>query len=128
VGLQRGPLSLVSATEVLLERKNSGSGLEIREYGHGDPLRSASDTFYPQKLALMSPTSVDRSVGIVRSREFLFNLIFPAAVGLGFNQPLREMSISSIQMMFLGSRARPVRRPDNLTAICEQIVWTMSKP
>jgi hypothetical protein len=27
--------------------------------------------------------------------------------------------------MFLGSRARPVHRPDNLTAICEQIVYTM---
>jgi hypothetical protein len=38
VGLERGPLSLVSTTEELLERKNSGSGLEGREYGTGDPL------------------------------------------------------------------------------------------
>jgi hypothetical protein len=33
VGLERGPLSLVSTTEELLERKRSGSCLEIREYG-----------------------------------------------------------------------------------------------
>jgi hypothetical protein len=32
VGLGRGPLSLVSTTEELLERKNSGFGLEIQEY------------------------------------------------------------------------------------------------
>jgi hypothetical protein len=33
VGLERGPLSLVSTIEELLGRKSSGSGLEIREYG-----------------------------------------------------------------------------------------------
>jgi hypothetical protein len=32
VGLERGPLSLVSRTEELLERKSSDSGIEIREY------------------------------------------------------------------------------------------------
>jgi hypothetical protein len=30
MGLEQGPLSLVSTVEELLERKNSGSGLEIR--------------------------------------------------------------------------------------------------
>jgi hypothetical protein len=30
--------------------------------------------------------------------------------------------------MFLGSRARPVCRADNLAAICEPIVWTMRDP
>jgi hypothetical protein len=30
--------------------------------------------------------------------------------------------------MFLGSRARRVHRDDNLTAICEPIVWTMWDP
>jgi hypothetical protein len=34
-GLERGPLSLVSTTEELLERKSSDSGLESREYGRG---------------------------------------------------------------------------------------------
>jgi hypothetical protein len=33
VGLERGPLSLVSTILELLERKSSDSGLEIREYG-----------------------------------------------------------------------------------------------
>jgi hypothetical protein len=39
VGLERGPLSLVSTNEELLETKSSGSGLEYREYGSGDLLR-----------------------------------------------------------------------------------------
>jgi hypothetical protein len=33
VGLERGPLSLVSTVDELLERKGSGSGLETRDYG-----------------------------------------------------------------------------------------------
>jgi hypothetical protein len=33
VGLEWGPLSLMSTTEELLERKSSCSGLENREYG-----------------------------------------------------------------------------------------------
>jgi hypothetical protein len=39
VGLERGPLSLVSTIEVQLERKSSGSGLDTREYGRRDPSR-----------------------------------------------------------------------------------------
>jgi hypothetical protein len=35
VGLERGPLSLVSTIQELLERKNSGFGLGNREYGLG---------------------------------------------------------------------------------------------
>jgi hypothetical protein len=38
VGLERGPLSLVSTIEGLLGRESRGSGLEIREYGRRDPL------------------------------------------------------------------------------------------
>jgi hypothetical protein len=68
VGLERGPLSLVSTIAELLGRKSSGSGLENREYGRRDLPRSPRDTFYPQKLALTSPTRSGRSVGIVRSR------------------------------------------------------------
>jgi hypothetical protein len=37
-------------------------------------------------------------------------------------QPLTEMSTRSRKIMFLGSKARPVRRADNLTAICEPTV------
>jgi hypothetical protein len=39
VGLERGPLSHMSTIEELLERKNSGFGLEGREYGRRDPSR-----------------------------------------------------------------------------------------
>jgi hypothetical protein len=36
-GFGTGPLSLVSTTEELLEKKISGSGLENRDYGLRDP-------------------------------------------------------------------------------------------
>jgi hypothetical protein len=44
------------------------AGLEILEYGLGDPLYWPRDTFYSQRSALTSPTSGGRSVGIVRLR------------------------------------------------------------
>jgi hypothetical protein len=44
------------------------AGLETRECGCGDPLRWPRDTLYQQMLALISPTSGGRSVGIFRSR------------------------------------------------------------
>jgi hypothetical protein len=48
---------------------------------------------------------------------------------LGFTQPLTEMSTRNIKiMMFLGSKVRPVRGADNLTAICEAIVQTVWDP
>jgi hypothetical protein len=68
VGLERGPPSLVSKIEELLEGKNSRSGLENREFGRRDLSIWPRDTLYPQKLALTSPTSCGRSVSIVRSR------------------------------------------------------------
>jgi hypothetical protein len=68
VGLVRGPLSLVSTIEELLERKSSGFGLEFWEYGLGDSLRWPRDTLYLQKLSLTSTTSGGRSFDIVRSR------------------------------------------------------------
>jgi hypothetical protein len=36
MGLERGPLSLVSTTEELLERKSSGFSLENLDYGHSE--------------------------------------------------------------------------------------------
>jgi hypothetical protein len=39
VGLERGPLRLMSTTEELLDKKSSGSCLENREYGSRDPSR-----------------------------------------------------------------------------------------
>jgi hypothetical protein len=61
VGLERGPLSFVSTIEEVLGINSSGSGLENREYGRGDPLRWPSDTLCPQKLILTSPTCGLRS-------------------------------------------------------------------
>jgi hypothetical protein len=63
VGQERGPVSLVSTTEELLERKSSGSDLENRVYGHRDASHCQRGTFYPLKLALTSPT-----IAIVRSQ------------------------------------------------------------
>jgi hypothetical protein len=50
VGLKWGPLSLVGTIVELLGRNSSGSGLENRKNGRGDPLRWTCDTLYPQKV------------------------------------------------------------------------------
>jgi hypothetical protein len=65
LSLERGSLGLVSTIEELLERNSSGSGLEIQDYGRGDPSLWPRGTLYPRKLALTSPTSCGLSVGIV---------------------------------------------------------------
>jgi hypothetical protein len=68
MGLERGPLSLVSTIDELLEREIRGSGLEIRNNGRRDTPRRPRDTpLSAQILALTWPTSGCRSVGIVRS-------------------------------------------------------------
>jgi hypothetical protein len=76
VGLEQGPLSLVSTIEELLGRKSSASGLESRQYVRRDPSRWPRGTPYPQTLALTSPTNDVRSVGIVcswtQTTEFLY--------------------------------------------------------
>jgi hypothetical protein len=42
-------------------------------------------------------------------------LILPAALALGFTQPLTEMSTTNIKIiMFLGSKVQQVRRVDNI--------------
>jgi hypothetical protein len=78
MGLERGPLSLVSTVEELLGSKSRGSGLENRDYGGTDSSRWPRGAVYPQKGALTSLTSGGRSVGIVRSRTqaTLFSLVY----------------------------------------------------
>jgi hypothetical protein len=49
-------------------QESSGSCLENREYGRRDPSRWPRGILYPQMLAITSPTSGGRSVGIVCSR------------------------------------------------------------
>jgi hypothetical protein len=70
VGLERGPLNLVSTIEELLEKKkSSGSVLEDQDYGRRGIRRADYAThLHPQKLALILPTSISRPVGIVSSR------------------------------------------------------------
>jgi hypothetical protein len=68
MGMERGPLALVSTIEALLGRKSSGSGLENREYGRRDPLCRPCNILYPQNVALNLPKSSGRSVSIVHSR------------------------------------------------------------
>jgi hypothetical protein len=50
VGLERDPLSLVSAIEEMLGRKSSGSGLQNLDYGRRDPSRGTRGTLYLQKI------------------------------------------------------------------------------
>jgi hypothetical protein len=52
----------LSTTEELLDRKVAS--------------RSPRGTLYPQKLAIASPTSGGRSVGIVRSRTQTMEFVF----------------------------------------------------
>jgi hypothetical protein len=75
MGLERGPLSLVSAIEDLLGRESSGPGLEIREYDRRDPPLCPRDNLYPKKLALTSLINCGRSVGIVRSHTKATDLL-----------------------------------------------------
>jgi hypothetical protein len=74
VGLEQGPLSLVSIIEEILERTNTDSGLENRNYGR----RGSADYATPlcsQKLEITWPTSGGRSVGIVPSRTHVTQLL-----------------------------------------------------
>jgi hypothetical protein len=75
VGPERGPLSLVSKIEELPERKRSGFGLESRKYGRGIRHAHHVAPSIGQKLALTSPTSGGRSVGVVRSRSQATDLV-----------------------------------------------------
>jgi hypothetical protein len=59
-----------------------------------------------------------------------FNLPNPSSrtMALGFTQPLTELSTRSTKIIFLESKVRSVHRADNLTTICEPIVYTMWDP
>jgi hypothetical protein len=76
VGLERGPLSLVSTTEELLDRKVAAPVYEIENTAvgirHADHVAPSN----PQKLAITLPTSGGRSFGIVRSRTQAMEFVF----------------------------------------------------
>jgi hypothetical protein len=68
MSLERCPFSLVSPIKGLLGRNSSGSCLENREYRRRWYGTLNTRPLYKQKLALTSPSSGGRSVGIVCSR------------------------------------------------------------
>jgi hypothetical protein len=76
MGLERGPLSLVSTIEQLLGRKNSGFCLESENTAVGIRHADYATSLYPQKLALTSPTSGGRSVDIIRYLTLVTEVIF----------------------------------------------------
>jgi hypothetical protein len=77
-----------SIAYVYLLRFWSHSGLENREYGRGYPLRWRRDILYPQKLALTSPTSGGRSVGIVLLRTKATEFVRSEATNFYFFETL----------------------------------------
>jgi hypothetical protein len=86
MGLERGPLSLVSTTEELLDikvaapvQKTENKAIGIR---HGDHVAPS----IRKTLTITSPTSGGRSVGIVRSRTrtMEFSLVFSFSINKKF--------------------------------------------
>jgi hypothetical protein len=80
VGLERGPLSLVTTIEELLVRKSSGSSLESRYYCRGDPSRWPHGTHYSQKLVLTLLTCVGLLVSIVCLRTKATKVFFKCSI------------------------------------------------
>jgi hypothetical protein len=128
VCLDRGPLSLVTTIEELLERKSSGSGLENRHYGRKDSSRFPRGTLYPQNLALTSPTNGGRSVGMVRSRtkaiEFDFiktNFFCPSLCSKIILEAVMHVSFSSGWRLFVQHpRGRAISRAPCLRDLCNR--------
>jgi hypothetical protein len=74
VGLERGPLSLVSTTEELLDRKVAAPVWKIENTAVGIRHADHVAPFIFKKLEITSPTSGGRSVGIVRSRTQIMEI------------------------------------------------------
>jgi hypothetical protein len=80
VGLQRGPISLVSTTEELLGRKSSCSGLEIREYGRRG---SVTLTTWHPRFAKVGTSFVDKRRPLGRHGTWV-----PQKVGTSLSESL----------------------------------------
>jgi hypothetical protein len=55
-------------------------------------------------------------------------LFLPLALGPVFTQSVTEKNNRNSKEVILGSREEPIRIADNLAAICEPLVYTMSYP
>jgi hypothetical protein len=80
VGLEQGPLRIVSTIEELLKRKNNGSGLENRDYGHkalpcwprDTPLSLKAGTNFTDKWRSLA--DLNHGIIITQNKEFDFDL------------------------------------------------------
>jgi restriction endonuclease S subunit len=79
MGLERGPLNLVSTTGELLDRKVAAPVYKTENTAVGIHHADLVAPSIRKKLTITSPTSSGRSVGVVRSRtqatEFSFSYI-----------------------------------------------------
>jgi hypothetical protein len=109
VGLERGALSLVSTTEELLDRKVAVPVYKTENTAVGIRHADHATLFIRKKLAITSPTSGGRSVGIVRSRtqtmEFIFkriltyknNVYYMSAKEIAYKSGLTEQQNSETE-------------------------------
>jgi hypothetical protein len=102
VGLQRGPLSLVSTIDALFGRNSNGSGLEIGDYG-----RRGSAALTTRTFALTSPTSGVRSVGIVRSRNQAREFVFVLFIGEDCSRRSTDNTVYGVHKLFLTFQQLP---------------------
>jgi hypothetical protein len=98
VGLERGPLSFENTTDELLGRKSIGSVQEIEITAVGIHYVDHATLIYLQNLALISPKSGRRSVGIVRSRTH------------------------AAELLQTQNQSSPIERPDCLSRSCRKFV------
>jgi hypothetical protein len=75
VGLEQGPLSLVSITEELLWRSSSGSGQENREYDPGGFVALTTQHPLSAKVGTTSPRSGGRHSLLADQSHGVFLLI-----------------------------------------------------
>jgi hypothetical protein len=74
VGLERGPLSLVSTTEELLGRNSSDSGLESRDYGPSDPSDQTTLSILKSWHQFRRQAAVAQSVQLARRLNYSYML------------------------------------------------------
>jgi hypothetical protein len=113
VGLERGPLSLVSITEELLEWKSSGSGSRKQ--------RLTALAIRCADHATSSIADMRQTLGRYSSLADFLNVSNHSnrTMALESSHPLTKISARNLP----GVKKLPARRADNLTAICESNVW-----